>query len=66
MKMKTVLADDTHMKAMVKAMRAVKCFAIEKTRETVIAKHAQAGEVFRSIRGPGGLWITRHADNLFK
>ena len=64
--MKTVMVPGEHLTAMVKAMRKVPAFVIQKTRETVVVTHPQAGEVFRSIRTMGGVWITRHADNLFE
>jgi len=60
-----------HVKAMVKAMKAVPQFVIEKTPTTVVvnykAKDGKKHEVFRAIKNSKiDLWLVRHEERLFK
>lgn len=68
----TCLKNETHMQAMLKALRGTGCFEITEDQEagTVeVCYLAKAGkrEVLAAIRkgGPGQPWITRHHKQLF-
>jgi len=67
-KMISAKLNSEHLNAMVKALRQVKAFQIDRDHNqgTVVATHPKAGEVFRALKmGKQDLWLVRHVDNLF-
>ena len=65
-KMTSKVLPAEHVTAMCKAMRVVPAFTVTRTRDTVIATHATRGEIYRALRDRNGLWLIRHAADLFE
>lgn len=60
----TRILDNQNINAMLKALRKVKVFTIDKTNNKVVVSHKKVGEVLRGLRSPSG-WLTRYNKNLF-
>jgi len=65
MQMTSKILDEVNINAMVKALRQHAVFTIARDRQTIVVTHKTAGTVLRALRARPGVWITRHASDLF-